>query len=124
MQGLHHVVRNVDQLDVLLNTIRQAEFPFTCKVSPVASPKSSQQIRYAHSLCGALAAHKGVSPEWAKRDAKAEYGKILVSTSLITGNRSAMLQSFADYTRDEMEAFITQMEVHLSTEGIDYVAAE
>lgn len=94
--------------------------PFSAKIALPSSPKTTQQIRYAHSLCNALAAYKQASPEAAKRDCKVAFGVVTVCTSLVTGERAARLKSFADYTKVEMEAFITQMEQYLSSEGIPF----
>ena len=87
-------------------------------------PKTTKQIRYAHSLCNALATFKQASPEQAKKDAKVAFGVVVVCTSLITGDRSARLTSFADYTKAQMEAFITALEVHLCEQDIPYIPAK
>ena len=120
MQGIHWVIRTEEQRNNLIQKIMAQHTPFMCKVAEPASPKTTKQIRYAHSLCNALAAYKQASPEAAKRDCKVEFGVVIVCTSLVTGERSARLKSFADYTKDEMEAFITQMEVYLGQEGIPF----
>lgn len=118
--GIHWIIRNDRQRSNLLAHLGDLPFPYAVKVGPVMSPKSTRQVRYAHSLCNALAAHVGCSPETAKRDAKAEYGVVKVSTSVLTGDRTVRLISFADYSRDEMTAFLTAMEAFLSEKGIDF----
>lgn len=123
MQGQHRVVRNSEQLQFAIQQVKATAFPFQLKVSEVVSPKTAKQIRYAHSLCNALAAYKQASPESAKKDAKAEFGVVIVCNSLVTGNRTARLKSFADYSRDEMEAFITGMEAYLCSESIPFTEA-
>ena len=120
MQGAHWVIRNRDQQKRVLDFIFQAPFPYTVKVGPVVPPHTSKQIRYAHSLCNALAAFHGVDPTQAKRDAKAAYGVLRASTSILTGDKSVRLLSFTEYTRDELSAFCTAMEAHMDTEGIPY----
>jgi len=86
--------------------------------------KTTKQIRYAHSLCNALATFKQASLEQAKKDAKVAFGVVVVCTSLITGDRSARLTSFADYTKAQMEGFITAFEVHLVENDIPYIPAK
>ncbi len=120
MQGAHWVIRNTDQQKRVLDFIFQHPFPYAVKVGPVVPPHTAKQIRYAHSLCGSLAAATACSMDQAKRDAKAAYGVVEVSTSIITGDRSARLKSFSDYSKDEMEAFCTAMEAYLDHEGIAY----
>lgn len=120
MEGIHWVIRNDQQRKHVINVLTDAQPPLSVKIGPVHSPKTNQQLRYAHSLCNALAAHYGIDPELAKRDAKAEYGVVIVHTSIVTGNRTARLKSFADYTKDEMESFISAMEAHLSERQIEY----
>lgn len=124
MQGIHSVIRNEDQRDYLIAAIKSRGLPFQCKVSEVHHPKTLKQIRYAHSLCNAVAAYKQASPEDSKRDAKVAFGVITVCTSLITGDRGARLKSFSDYTRDEMAAFIEQMHVYLDENQIPYTRAK
>jgi hypothetical protein len=124
MQGQHLAIRNEEQRQAALKQVADRQFPFQIKLMDQHSPKSGKQIRYAHSLCNALAAYRQASPELAKKDAKAAFGVVIVCSSLITGDRSARLKSFADYTKDEMEAFITQMEKHLSEQSIPFVGCE
>lgn len=123
MEGVHWIIRNADQQKRIMQLIMDWPYPFQVKVSRLESPKTAKQIRYAHSLCNALAAGKEASPAEAKRDAKAAFGVVVVSTSLITGDRSARLKSFADYTKDEMEAFCTAMEAYLTDAGIPFECA-
>lgn len=106
--GVEWVIRNDDQV----------------RIGPLASPKTTKQVRYAHSLCGALAAFKQSSMEAAKKDAKVAFGVVVVSQSLITGDRTARLTSFADYSKAEMEGFITSMEAYLAENQIPFTASE
>jgi hypothetical protein len=124
MEGQHWAIRNEQQRDMALANVHDRQLPFQLKLMDQHSPKSGKQIRYAHSLCNALAAYRQASPEMAKKDAKAAFGVVIVCSSLITGDRSARLKSFADYTKDEMEAFITQMEQHLSEKLIPFIGCE
>ncbi len=123
MQGQFYVVRNKDQQRNSINQQLNTEFPYQVQVTAVHTPKSTQQVRYAHSLCGALAAYKQCALDDAKRDAKREFGVIIVCTSVVTGERTARLKSFSDYSKVEMQAFITQMEAYLDQEQIPYTHA-
>lgn len=123
MTGQHYVVRNEDQRGNALRQLQEFHLPFQVKTSAIHLPKTSKQVRYAHSLCNALAAYAQSSPEHAKADAKREYGVILVCQSIVTGDRSARLVSFADYKRDEMAGFIASMEAHLSENNIPFTPA-
>jgi len=107
-----------------MREVSRLPLPFQAKVNEPSSPKTLKQIRYAHSLCNALAAYKQCSPETAKRDSKREFGVIIVCTSIITGERTARLKSFADYSKGEMEAFIGQMTAYLDENEIPYTPSE
>ena len=120
VKGQHRVVRNEDQRGHAIRDVQGYELPFQIKTSDVHHPKTTKQIRYAHSLCNALAAYTQSSPEHAKSDAKREFGVIVVCQSIVTGDRSARLVSFADYNREQMEGFITAMEAHLSERNIPF----
>lgn len=122
--GAYWLIRNGKQLQHLVSHLRGLTFPYQLRVSEPTHPKTTPQIRYMHSLCNALAAHHKAKPEDAKRDCKVEFGVVIVSTSLVTGDRTARLKSFADYTREESQAFCTAMEAHLDSEGIEYVRAD
>ena len=87
------------------------------------NPKTPSQIKYAHSLCQALADHSGVSLEEAKKDVKVAFGVVVVSTSCVDGSRTARLKSFADYTNSEMIGFITALECHLVENQIPFTPA-
>ena len=122
--SIHLNILSEEQRGRFILNVQMHPLPFSGKLGEIHSPKTLKQIRYAHSLCNALAAYKQVSPEVAKKDAKVAFGVIVVCTSIITGERTARLTSFADYDKTEMEAFITQMEVYLSTEAIPFIASE
>lgn len=123
MDGIHWVVRTEEQRANFIQMAMGWALPFQGKIDKVHHPKTLQQIRYAHSLCNALAAHHGAAPEAAKKDAKVAFGVTVVSTSLVTGERTARLTSFADYTKEQMEAFCTAMEVHLSENNIPFIGS-
>lgn len=124
MEGIHWVIRTYEQLQNLREHIGKLEPPFSAKIGPVQSPKTRRQIAYMHSLCNALAAHHQADPREAKKDAKVEFGVVIVSTSIITGARTARLKSFADYTKEEATAFISGMEAHLDENSIPYIRSE
>lgn len=120
---IHQQINNHIQLSEVIQKLYALTLPVQVKVSEPHSPKTRKQLKYAHSLCNALAAHHRAPPEAAKKDCKAAYGVVVVSTSLVTGERSARLTSFADYTKDQMEAFCTSMEVYLSEQSIPFIAS-
>ena len=124
MQGIHQVIRTDQQRESFARTLVNRPLPFKVKLEDPTPPKTLQQIKYAHSLCNALSAHHAASPENGKKDAKAAFGVVVVSTSLVTGQRNARLKSFADYTKDEMSAFVSQMEAHLDEKLIPYTPSE
>jgi hypothetical protein len=112
------------QREFMLTAIKAQAIPFQVTISKVTHPKTLSQIKYMHSLCGAMAAHYNVTLDVAKTDAKREYGVITVYTSLITGERAARLESFKDYTKQQAEAFITCLEQYLSENLIEFIASE
>ncbi len=123
VSGQHRAINDDYQLDLAITEVRNMPMPFILKVTKPVSRKTTQQIRYAHSLCNALAAYKQASPESAKRDAKVEFGTVTICTSLVTGDRAVRLKSFADYSRDEMIAFVTPMEAYLDENSIPFIRA-
>lgn len=122
--GLQWVVRNPEQLAAFIQMAHNMPLPFMGKLGPVVPPGTQSQLNYMHSLCNALAQHHHVHPDIAKRDAKAEFGIVVVHTSIVTGERTARLESFRDYTKEQRTAFITAMEAHLSENGIEFVPSE
>ena len=120
MQGQHWVVRTEEQRNNAIRQLREAPLPLSAQFGPIIHPKTLKQVRYAHSLCGALAAYNQTNMEVAKKDAKVAYGVITVCSSIITGERTARLKSFRDYTKEEMEAFCTQMEQYLTENEIPF----
>jgi len=123
MNGIFRNCINEDQRENAITALRNYPLPLQFKLQPPVPPKTAAQLRYMHSLCNALSAHHNVDPEIGKRDAKAEFGVVVVSTSLITGERSARLESFKDYTKEEAEAFCYGMEHHMSLKGIPFIAS-
>jgi len=122
--GISWVIRNPEQLANFIQMAQQMPLPFHGQIKQPSHPKTLQQSRYAHSLTNSLAAYAQCAPEVAKKDAKVAYGVTIVCTSVVTGDRSARLKSFADYSKDELSGFITAMEAHLDERGIPYTAAE
>jgi len=121
--GIHWVVKTEEQRGNFIQMASKWVLPFQGQLREPHHPKTLKQIRYAHSLCNALAAHHQAPPEAAKKDSKVAFGVTVVSTSLVTGDRTARLVSFADYTKEQMEAFCTAMEVYLSENGIEFIGS-
>lgn len=111
------LIRHIDNLRLAGKT------PTVQFVGPIDHPKSPSQIKYAHALCQALADYHKISLEDAKKDAKVEFGVVQVSTSCVTGDRTARLVSFADYTKEQMIGFITALEAHLMENSIPFTPA-
>lgn len=124
MSGIHWVIRTEEQRLNFIKAAQSQPLPFSGKLQEPASPKTLKQVRYAHSMCNALAAYAQCPPEVAKKDAKVEFGVTIVCMSVVTGDRSARLKSFADYSKNEMIGFISAMEVFLTERGIPFETAE
>ena len=118
-----YVLRNEDQLSRFKAYLDKFDLPIQVKISKVGAPKTWKQIKYAHSLCNALALYKQTTPEAAKRDAKVAFGTVTICASIVTGDRTVRLKSFADYTREEMVAFVESFHAHLDENQIPYVRA-
>jgi len=120
---MHLVIRNREQAAAACGSILALDYtkPKMLKVGDYKPPKTTQQVRYAHSIIGFIAKAKGVSAEQGKIDTKTAFGIFTIGSSIITGDRTVTLKSLADYTREEIEAFITQLEVYCANEGIAYV---
>ena len=121
MKGQHRIVANESQREHALQDVLDRSMPFLIKLEDPVKAKTTRQIRYAHSLCNALAAYCQALPEAAKRDLKAAHGVVVVCTSLVTGDRSVRLASFSDYSKQEMMGFISATEAHLDERQIPYV---
>ena len=102
----------------------EAGKPVTVEFMAQRDAKSTQQVRYMHSLCAALADFHRVALEEAKADAKASFGVVEVSSSHVDGSRRVRLKSFGDYTRQEASTFCNAMQVHLDEAGIPYTPAQ
>lgn len=87
-------------------------------------PKTTKQCAYVHSIMSYIAKHKGVAREKVKKDCKVNFGVITVETCCISGNRTARLKSIADYTKQELETFIAQIEAYCAENDINYIASE
>lgn len=123
-EGINWTIRTTEQLGYLMTHINALRLPFSVKVGRVHTPKTWSQIKYAHSLCNAWAVHKKIPEPKAKRDLKAEFGVVLVETSSVTGDRSARLLSFADYSDLQMSAFLSATEVFFDENGVEYIRSE
>ena len=88
------------------------------------SEHTAQQIKYAHSLIQAMADHLDQPVADCKVDSKREWGVVVISNSVITGDRSARLLSFKDYTREQMNGYLYGLEVWLSENNIPYIPPE
>ena len=123
---MHIVINNKEQAAKVCGQLLAEDYdrPKLLKLSDYKPPKTTQQVRYAHSIIGYIAKYNAISAEKAKTDSKAAFGIINVETSCITGNRSARLKSLADYTREEIEVFITQLEKFCEENNIYYERSE
>ena len=119
-----YVLRNEDQLSRFKSTLDNYDLPIQIKISKVKTPKSTKQVRYAHSLCAAVGVYQQVDKEDVKRDSKREYGTIIVCMSSITGGRTAKLKSFGEYSKDEMAAYLSCMQAYLDEHQIPYIKAQ
>ena len=123
MNGIFRNCINEDQRENAITALRNYPLPLQFKLQPPVPPKTAAQLRYMHSLSNALSAYHNVDPEVGKRDSKAEFGVVVVSSSLITGERSARLESFKDYSKEQAEAYCYGMENHMALAGIPFIAA-
>ena len=116
------VIKNKEQAAKVCGQLLAEDYdrPKLLKLSDYKPPKTTQQVRYAHSIIGYIAKHNAISAEKAKTDSKVAFGIINVETSCITGARSARLKSLADYTKEEIEVFITQLEHFCEENNIYY----
>jgi hypothetical protein len=123
---MKEVLHNATQAAAFYGRVLALGFdkPVLATIAPYKPPKTTPQVRYAHSIMWFIAKAKGADAEDVKIDAKREFGIITVSTSFITGQRNARLKSLADYTREEIESFITQLEHYCASENIEYIAAK
>ena len=122
---MNKVIRSNQQAAKACGEILALDFssPRLIKITDYKPPKTTPQLRYAHSLMGFIAKAKKCSPEVVKTDCKREFGEIKVCTSSITGERTARLISLADYSRKEIEVFITQIEHFCDSNSINYIEA-
>jgi hypothetical protein len=84
-------------------------------------PKTTQQIRYAHSIIGYIAKHNKRHPDKIKQECKAVFGVVSVETSSITGDRIAHFKSLGDYSKQEIDTFIIQLEAYCAENNIHYI---
>lgn len=110
-----HDLKNV------LAYLKAAALPVEIGWRPYRAGKSPSQLRYAHHLIGSIANAKGLDPDDVKTDAKREYGIIELSTSAITGERTARLLSLREYSAAEASVFISQLEAFCDAESIPYI---
>jgi hypothetical protein len=123
---MHTVIHNKEQAAQACGRILAEDYesPKLLKLSDYKPPKTTQQVRYAHSIIGCIAKHNAISADKAKTDSKVAFGIINVETSCITGARAARLKSLADYTKIEIEVFITQIEHFCEENNIQYVRSK
>ena len=98
--------------------------PLMVKVGPYKPPKTTPQVRYAHSIMGFIAKAKKADPKDVKYDCKLQFGINLIRTSSISGERVIEQKSLGDYTKEEIEPFITQLEHYCDSNHIKYIAAK
>ncbi len=120
------VIHNREQAKSLCSSLLALEYtkPVLVTYAPYKPPKTTQQIRYAHSIMRFIAKANRCTDEDVKIDCKREFGIITVGTSSITGERSAKLVSLADYNKQQIEVFITQLEHYCDSNSIDYIEAK
>lgn len=127
MEGIFWVIRNDEQQQKAADLVRKHERgdqAWSMKWQLYKAPKTLKQLKYIHSLINAIAIHASSGTETVKTDVKREFGIIEVSTSTITGARTARLKSFAEYSKEELEAVIAQTQVHCDENGIPYTPSE
>ena len=120
------VIRNREQASALSGRLLALDYtkPVLITYGPYKPPKTTQQIRYAHGIMKFIAKDKRCTVEDVKTDSKREFGLITVGTSSITGERSARLVSLADYNKQQIEVFITQLEHYCDSNNIKYIEAK
>ena len=124
MSGQFRAINDESQRQIALADLRDRPAPFLMKLSDPVPVKTTKQIRYAHSLSNAHAAYKQVTPDISKKDLKAAFGVVIVCTSTVTGDRSARLKSFEDYSKEEMIGFLSATEVYLDENSIPFKRAK
>lgn len=123
MEGIFWVIRNDEQQQKAADLVRKHERgdqAWSMKWQLYKAPKTAKQLRYIHSLINAIAIHTSSGTETVKTDVKREWGIIEVSTSTITGARTARLKSFAEYSKEELETVIAQTQAHCDENDIKY----
>jgi hypothetical protein len=123
---LKEVAHNREQMSAIAGRLLALEYgkPILVTYGPYKPPKTTPQIRYAHGIMKFIAKAKRCTLEDVKTDCKREFGIITVGTSSITGERSARLVSLADYNKEQIEVFITQLEHYCDSNNIKYIEAE
>ena len=126
MQGIFTVLRNKTQAERYAKSLIALDFtkPYAVKLQEYKPPKTNSQTAYAHSIIGYIALAKSEQAKQVKIDAKREWGVIEVSTSSITGERTARLKSFSMYSKEEMKTFLHQAESYCDENSIYYVKSE
>jgi len=124
-QGRFYLVRSQSHLDAAISSIRAAleskpDYPVSIKLDKYKSRSTSPQIRYAHKLIDIFAAAKARDSDDIKKQTKAKFGIVVVSTNEVTGGRWATLTSFTQYTPVEMSSYIYQVEVMLAEHAINF----
>jgi len=98
--------------------------PIEVEVKPFKPKKTYKQVKYAHGIIKFIAIEQDRSVEATKIIMKSNFGLFRVHTCFITGQRLVDLTSLANYNREEIEAFITQLEHYCDSSGIEYIAAK
>ena len=119
---------------VFLNRIQASAFcgellamdytkPIEVEVKPFKPKKTYKQVKYAHGIIKFIAIEQGISLKAAKVVMKSNYGLAELYTCFNTGQRIVDLISLADYSMEEIEVFITQLEYYCDSNGIKYIEA-
>jgi len=119
---------------VLVNRVQASAFcgellamdyakPVEVDVKAFKPKKTYKQVKYAHGIMQFIAIEQDRSVEATKIIMKSNFGLFRVHTCFITGQRLVDLTSLANYNREEIEAFITQLEHYCDSNGIKYIEA-
>ena len=124
MRKLHLNILNEDQRAHFIQHAAMMPLPFQGKLGPTVHPQTRKQQNYCQYLCRALAEHLEQPFDSIKDQCKAQYGRVEVRTNVFTAEREAYPISFADYTREQAEAFILGLCVYLDENEVPYIPSE
>jgi hypothetical protein len=132
VKRIKQVIRGEGQADRLARLVRvhaAAGEVLMVTVEPYRHPKTVSQINYAHALihelsqqCGPKYAHD--RGERLKYELKRSFGPVIVETSLVSGERIEIPVSMADYSREQMAAFIEQVHAWASAAMLTFHTAD